>query len=323
MLRFKGDSSRPKSDFSKRKKDRGRERSYDREEDRRPERSHRTIDDEDQDRDYRSKRRRSDSYDRYERNDRDRRRRDSYRSHSYSRSRSRSRSPRRSRKYSNGYDDSRERGYKRDRSYERHREDDRERDIDRARDKDKEARGRDANPSSRRRSPSPSRSHTPSKKDEEKSLEDDPDILAKFGPAVLKKKSKPKPVPEDAAPTSNPSSTSKPKKEKKEKKHKIAPTSQPMIVVTVNDRLGTKCAIPCLASDSIKLFKQQVAARIGRDAHSIMIKRQGERPMKEILTLEDYGQQVPVTPLQSNILTPLKGITAGGVQLDLELDTGE
>ncbi|KAF8863981.1 ubiquitin-like protein, partial [Acephala macrosclerotiorum] len=63
----------------------------------------------------------------------------------------------------------------------------------------------------------------------------------------------------------------------------------PMIIVHVNDRLGTKAAIPCLASDPIKLFKAQVAARIGRKPHEILLKRQGERPFKDQLTLEDYG----------------------------------
>ncbi|KAA8574921.1 hypothetical protein EYC84_004157 [Monilinia fructicola] len=77
-----------------------------------------------------------------------------------------------------------------------------------------------------------------------------------------------------------------------------------MIIVHVNDRLGTKAAIPCLASDPIKLFKAQVAARIGRQPHEIMLKRQGERPFKDRLTLEDYG-------------------VGNGVQLDLEIDTGE
>ncbi|GAB7337994.1 hypothetical protein MBLNU457_4368t1 [Dothideomycetes sp. NU457] len=78
----------------------------------------------------------------------------------------------------------------------------------------------------------------------------------------------------------------------------------PMIIVTVNDRLGTKAQIPCLASDPIKLFKAMVAARIGRQPHEIMLKRQGERPFKDQLTLEDYG-------------------VCNGVQLDLELDTGD
>ena len=43
------------------------------------------------------------------------------------------------------------------------------------------------------------------------------------------------------------------RKEKKEKKP--APINQqPMIIVTVNDRLGTKKAIPCFASDSVSKY---------------------------------------------------------------------
>jgi hypothetical protein len=91
-------------------------------------------------------------------------------------------------------------------------------------------------------------------------------------------------------------------------KRAAAPTpvasGEPMIIVHVNDRLGTKAAIPCLASDPIKLFKAQVAARIGRQPHEILLKRQGERPFKDQLTLEDYG-------------------VSNGVQIDLEIDTGE
>lgn len=81
----------------------------------------------------------------------------------------------------------------------------------------------------------------------------------------------------------------KDKKEKKDKTPKVQAPTEPMIVVNVNDRLGTKAAIPCLASDPIKLFKAQVAARIGRQPHEIMLKRQGERPFKDMLTLADYG----------------------------------
>jgi len=77
-----------------------------------------------------------------------------------------------------------------------------------------------------------------------------------------------------------------------------------MIVVHVNDRLGTKAAIPCLPSDSIRDFKVMVAMRIGREPHEIMLKRQGERPFKDVLSLEDYG-------------------ISNGVQLDLEMDTGD
>ncbi|KAL9097871.1 MAG: hypothetical protein Q9165_000197 [Trypethelium subeluteriae] len=96
----------------------------------------------------------------------------------------------------------------------------------------------------------------------------------------------------------------KDKKERKEKQPKVQAPAEPMIIVNVNDRLGTKAAIPCLASDPIKLFKAQVAARIGRQPHEIMLKRQGERPFKDMLTLADYG-------------------VSNGVQLDLELDTGD
>ena len=97
---------------------------------------------------------------------------------------------------------------------------------------------------------------------------------------------------------------SKAKKEKKDKKPKQITSNEPMIVVNVNDRLGTKAAIPCLASDSVKAFKAMVAAHIGRQPHEIMLKRQGERPFKDFISLGDYG-------------------VSSGVQLDLELDTGD
>lgn len=45
--------------------------------------------------------------------------------------------------------------------------------------------------------------------------------------------------------------TERPKKEKKEKRATIAPVGEPMIIVNINDRLGTKASIPCLASDPI------------------------------------------------------------------------
>ena len=57
-----------------------------------------------------------------------------------------------------------------------------------------------------------------------------------------------------------------------------------MILVTINDRLGTKTQVPCLPSDPIKLLKAMVAAKIGRPVHEIMLKRQGERPFHDNLT---------------------------------------
>ncbi|KAK6844996.1 hypothetical protein PG990_003358 [Apiospora arundinis] len=77
-----------------------------------------------------------------------------------------------------------------------------------------------------------------------------------------------------------------------------------MIIVHVNDRLGTKAAIPCLPSDTIRQFKIIVAARIGREPHEILLKRQGQRPFKDMLSLADYE-------------------ISNGVQLDLEVDTGD
>lgn len=103
--------------------------------------------------------------------------------------------------------------------------------------------------------------------------------------------------------TTTTTSSTEPKKEKKKKPKSTTP-SEPMILVTVNDRLGTKAQIPCLPSDNVKAFKALVAAHIGRQPHEIMLKRQGERPFKDQLTLQDYG-------------------VSNGVQLDLELDTGD
>jgi hypothetical protein len=77
-----------------------------------------------------------------------------------------------------------------------------------------------------------------------------------------------------------------------------------MIIVNVNDRLGTKKAIPCFPSDTVGQFKIIVASMIGRQPHEILLKRQGERPFKDILTLQDYG-------------------VSNNVQLDLEVDTGD
>jgi hypothetical protein len=96
------------------------------------------------------------------------------------------------------------------------------------------------------------------------------------------------------------------KKDKPKKEKKVivtGPTEQP-IRVFVNDRLGTKKEIPCYPSDSVKDFKAIVAMMIGRRPHEILLKRQGERPFKDQLTLQDYG-------------------VSNNVQLDLEVDTGD
>ena len=94
----------------------------------------------------------------------------------------------------------------------------------------------------------------------------------------------------------------------KEKKPAAKPVQaqpqQEMILVTVNDRLGTKKQIPCLPTDTVKDFKAVVAMMIGRRPREILLKRQSERPFKDFLTLQDYG-------------------VSNNVQLDLEVDTGD
>jgi hypothetical protein len=96
-------------------------------------------------------------------------------------------------------------------------------------------------------------------------------------------------------------SKEKPKKEKKA----MAPVpTEQMIRVFVNNRLGTKTEVACLPSDTIGDFKKLVALMIGRKPHEILLKRQGERPFKDQLTLQDYG-------------------VSNNVQLDLEVDTGD
>lgn len=179
-------------------------------------------------------------------------------------------------------DKSLRRGY-RDRSPRRDNYSQRERERDGDRDRDRE---RDRSPRRRDRDRDTGDSYRPARDDLR--TRDDP-----FDRASSTKRDRP-------APTSD-----KPeKKDKPKKAPKAVAPSEPMIIVNVNDRLGTKAAIPCLASDSVKAFKAIVAAHVGRQPHEIMLKRQGERPFKDILTLADYG-------------------VSSGVQLDLEIDTGD
>ncbi|KAL1627325.1 hypothetical protein SLS54_002249 [Diplodia seriata] len=179
-----------------------------------------------------------------------------------------------------GSDDKLQRGYRANRSPPRRRPDDDDRDNN-SRDRDRDYRRRSRSPRDRERK---ERRRDERRRDEE---DDRLGVANKFGG--------------EGAAAGGPR---KDGKAAKKPQPKVAPSQEPMIIVTVNDRLGTKAQIPCLASDPIKLFKAQVAARIGRQPHEIMLKRQGERPFKDQLTLEDYG-------------------VSNGVQLDLELDTGD
>lgn len=141
----------------------------------------------------------------------------------------------------------------------------------------------------RNRSRSPRRDRRPERDDKgTAAVEDKFGVAEKFGSSSSKTKEE---------------NTDKPPQRPAAKPAPVV-AGEPMIVVHVNDRLGTKAAVPCLASDTIKLFKHQVAAMIGRQPHEILLKRQSERPFKDQLTLEDYG-------------------ISNGVQIDLEIDTGE
>ncbi|KAI0136868.1 ubiquitin-related domain-containing protein [Xylariales sp. AK1849] len=77
-----------------------------------------------------------------------------------------------------------------------------------------------------------------------------------------------------------------------------------MITIWVNDRLGTKKEVPCFPSDTVGQFKIVVAALIGRKPQQIVLQRQGERPLKDMITIADYQIK-------------------SGSQLDLEVGTAD
>ncbi|KAK2070980.1 hypothetical protein P8C59_005437 [Phyllachora maydis] len=107
-----------------------------------------------------------------------------------------------------------------------------------------------------------------------------------------------------AKPDANEKEEKKAKANKKAAKAAAGGPMEEMIIVNINDRLGTKTQIPCLPGDTILQLKTMVAMRIGREPHEILLKRQGERPFKNQLSLADYS-------------------ISNGVQLDLEVDTGD
>ena len=59
-------------------------------------------------------------------------------------------------------------------------------------------------------------------------------------------------------------------------------------MVYINNRLGRREVIPCLPTDTIGDFRKVAALYLGTKAEAIMLKRQGQRPLKDTLTLEDY-----------------------------------
>lgn len=130
----------------------------------------------------------------------------------------------------------------------------------------------------------------PSSSSSKNSVEDKFGVAAKFGTDSTKNTKDESTKPTKSAPAPAPAP--------------IQANGEPMIEVFVNDRLGTRVKVPCYASDTIKLFKAQVASMIGRHPREIMLKRQGQRPYKDQLSLEDYE-------------------ISNGASVDLEIDTGE
>lgn len=81
-----------------------------------------------------------------------------------------------------------------------------------------------------------------------------------------------------------------------------ATTSVTVMRVFINNRLGTRTEIPCSPSDTVGDFKKLAAVYLGTRSQAMILKRQGERPFKDTLTLEDYEVH-------------------DGASLDLEVDT--
>jgi hypothetical protein len=72
----------------------------------------------------------------------------------------------------------------------------------------------------------------------------------------------------------------------------------------------------------LELFKAQVAARIGREPHEILLKRQGERPFKDQLTLQVNAQVMKMHLDFANVFAGLRCLercTDRLVSLDLSL----
>ena len=84
----------------------------------------------------------------------------------------------------------------------------------------------------------------------------------------------------------------------------LATASTDFIRVFINNRLGTRTEILCSPTDTIGSFKKVAAVYMGTRPEAMLLKRQGERPLKDFLTLEDYG-------------------ISNGSSLDLEVDTGD
>ena len=94
------------------------------------------------------------------------------------------------------------------------------------------------------------------------------------------------------------------KREKKKAEGEKTAAFEAPIRVFVNNRLGSRAEISCFLSDTVGDFKKLVAMRLGVQAESVLLKRQGQRPMKDSISLVDYE-------------------VGNGSLLDLEVDMGE
>ena len=79
-------------------------------------------------------------------------------------------------------------------------------------------------------------------------------------------------------------------------------TPHGIIVVHLNNRLGRRTAIQCSPQDTIKTIKLLASLQLGTRPEAIMLKRQGQRALRDGLTLEDHE-------------------IGNGSSLDLEVDT--
>ncbi len=61
-----------------------------------------------------------------------------------------------------------------------------------------------------------------------------------------------------------------------------------LVHIFVTNRLGTRLELTCSVSDSFGDVKKLVAFQVGIKPEAILLKRQGMRPFRDALTLEDY-----------------------------------
>lgn len=64
-------------------------------------------------------------------------------------------------------------------------------------------------------------------------------------------------------------------------------STQALIEVIVNDRIGKKVRVKCFPTDTILIFKQLISAHIGTKAEKIRLQK-AYSVLKDHITLEDY-----------------------------------